>query len=123
MEERKDDYLERRGHLKNMSDQDLKGYFLKLSDEIVEPLLELAYKNTTKSIERSVLLRMGLSSIQAKAVTEVLNEHRLLSKGAGQCVYLLAKHRNLSIKDAGQLLMNNQGIEFLKGEFEKNETH
>jgi D-ornithine 4,5-aminomutase subunit alpha len=55
MKERIDDYQNRREHLKNMSDQELKAYFLELSDKIVDPLLDLAYNHTSKSIERSVL--------------------------------------------------------------------
>ena len=63
MKERQDDYLVRREHLKKLSDKELRKYFLQLSEKIVEPLLDLSYKNTSKSIERSVLLRMGFSSI------------------------------------------------------------
>ncbi len=65
---RTDNFEERRGHLKNLTDDELKGRFWELAEEIVEPLVDLAKKNTTPSIERSVLLRMGFSSIEAKAL-------------------------------------------------------
>lgn len=55
MKERIDDYETRRLHLKELSDEDLRLYFLELSEKIVNPLIEMAYKNTSKSIERSVL--------------------------------------------------------------------
>jgi D-ornithine 4,5-aminomutase subunit alpha len=113
MKERKDDFLTRREHLKNMSDQELKAYFLELSDKIVDPLLDIAYHHTSKSIERSILLRMGFSSIEAKAIVEVLSEHDLLRKGAGQCVYLVAKNKMIPIHDAGLLIQENDEIDYL----------
>jgi len=113
MKERLDDYQTRREHLKNLSDTELKAYFLELADKIVDPLLDLAYKNTSKSIERSILLRMGFSSIEAKAITDKLNENNLLRKGSGQCVYLVSKKYGLDIRKAGLLIQDNEGIEYL----------
>jgi D-ornithine 4,5-aminomutase subunit alpha len=52
MKERSDDFEVRRQHLVGMSDAELKAYFLKLSDKLIDPLLDLAYKNTSKSIEK-----------------------------------------------------------------------
>ena len=113
MEERKDDYLVRREHLKKLSDSELRTYFLELSEKIVEPLLDLSYKNTSKSIERSVLLRMGFSSIDAKAIVDILDENSLLSKGAGHSVYILSKNKKISIEKAGKLIKNGDEIEYL----------
>ena len=113
MKERIDDFKVRREHLKSMSDVELRTYFLELSDKLVDPLLELAYKNTSKSIERSVLLRMGFSSIEAKGIVEVLNENNLLRKGAGHCVYIVAKKNNINIHDAGLLIQNSDEIDYL----------
>ena len=118
MKERMDDFQQRREHLKNMSDQELKTYFLELADQIVDPLLDLAYKNTSKSIERSVLLRMGFNSIEAKAIVDKLNEHNLLRKGSGQCVYILSKKYQLSIREAGLLLAEGDKIDELIEHFE-----
>ena len=113
MKERKDDYLVRREHLKKLSDSELRAYFLELSEKIVDPLLELSYKNTTKSIERSVLLRMGFSSIDAKAIVDILNENNLLKKGAGHSVYIISKSRKISLQKAGELIQNGDEIEYL----------
>lgn len=121
MKERKDDYLVRREHLKKLSDSELKQYFLELSEKIVEPLLELSYKNTSKSIERSVLLRMGFSSIDAKAIVDILNENNLLKKGAGHSVYILSIHRNISIEKAGKLIQNGEEIKYLMEHFKADE--
>lgn len=118
MNERKDDFETRRAHLKTMSDAELKAYFLTLADQIVDPLLDLAYKNTSKSIERSVLLRMGFNSMEAKGIVDVLNEQNLLRKGSGQCVYLVSKHHGLSLREAGLKLQNGEYFDFLRAHFE-----
>lgn len=117
MKERIDDYQNRREHLKNMSDQELKAYFLELSDKIVDPLLDLAYNHTSKSIERSVLLRMGFSSIESKAIVEVIDEVNLLAKGAGHCVYALAQQKQITIHEAGLMIQNGDGIDYLMEHF------
>lgn len=117
MKERIDDFSTRREHLKDMSDQELKAYFLELADKIVDPLMDLAYTHTSKSIERSILLRMGFSSIESKAIVEVISENNLLSKGAGQCVYLVAQNKQISIHEAGLLLQNGDEIDYLMERF------
>ncbi len=117
MKERIDDFQTRREHLKHLSDTELKAYFLELSDKIVDPLIDLAYQNTSKSIERSILLRMGFSSIDAKAIVEILSENDLLRKGAGQCVYLVSKEYGLPIHEAGLALQNGDHIDYLMERF------
>jgi len=114
MNERKDDFKKRREHLKNMSDEELKSYFYELADKMVSPLVDLGRKYTSKSIERSVLLRMGFSSIESKAIVDKLAENNLLSKGAGHCVYRLSRDKGLEIRDAGILLGEGKHIDELK---------
>ncbi len=121
MEERIDDYKTRREHLKNMSDKELKSYFLKLSEEMMDPLLEMAYTHTSKSIERSVLLRMGFSSIDTKVIVNNLDEYDLLKKGAGHCVYVLSKKNKISILAAGMLIKNGEQMDYLLEYFKHNE--
>jgi D-ornithine 4,5-aminomutase subunit alpha len=120
MKERIDDFQTRREHLKNMSDQELRTYFLELSEKLVDPLLDLSFKNTSKSIERSVLLRMGFSSIDSKAFVEILNENDLLKMGAGHSVYLLSKTKKISIENAGKLIQNGEEIKYLVEHFNTN---
>jgi len=117
MKERADDFKKRRTHLKDMSDQELKKYFYELADKLVDPLIDLGYKNTSKSIERSVLLRMGFSSIEAKAIVDHLGEHDLLRKGAGHCVYKVATTHSLEIRDAGNAIGEGKYIDYLKEVF------
>ncbi len=90
---RADDYNTRRAHIANLSDQELYEKFWALAGDIVDPLLELGQKNTSPAIERSVLLRMGFSSIEAKAIVDGVIDRGLMGKGAGHVVYKLAKEK------------------------------
>jgi|AntRauTorcE11897_2_1112592.scaffolds.fasta_scaffold00657_15 D-ornithine 4,5-aminomutase subunit alpha len=121
MKERNDDYNKRREHLKTMSDKELKEYFFKLSEKIVTPLVDMGKQYTSKSIERSVLLRMGFSSIECKAIVDVLYDHHLLSKGAGHCVYRLAKDSSIPIREAGLKLSQSENVEYLREVFDVHE--
>ncbi|MFW6298912.1 MAG: ornithine aminomutase subunit alpha [Bacillota bacterium] len=117
MKERNDDYEQRRKHLESMSDQELRKYFFELSEKLVDPLVAMGHKYTSKSIERSVLLRMGFSSIEAKEIVDTLFDHHLLSKGAGHCVYRLAKDKGISYREAGEALTKTKHIPYLKEVF------
>jgi len=98
---REDDFEKRRNHLKDLSDEELKNKFWDLTEEIVDPLIDIAKTHTSASIERSVLLRMGFNSVDAKAiVNEVINAD-LLGKGAGHVVYKLAQKEDRPIKEVG----------------------
>lgn len=111
MKQRSDDFKERRKHLENLTDDQLKAYFYKLTDQMVDPLLTLAYDYTTPAIERSVLMRMGFSSLESKAIVDKLFDHQLLSYGAGHIVYLYAKIHQLSVREAGLKLLDDQEID------------
>ena len=106
---RADDFQERRKHLAGMSDDELFQHFWKLTEQVVDPLLELGRKNTTPSIERSVLLRMGVSSLDTKPIVEGCMDRGLMGKGAGHVVYKLSKAKNISIKEAAELLAQGKG--------------
>lgn len=105
---RNDDYIERRGHLADMSDEELRDYFWQLAEKIVDPLLTLGYENTTPAIERSVLLRMGFSSVEVKPIVDGAIERNMLGHGAGNIVYRLAKKKSMEIRDAGLALSGGQ---------------
>ena len=111
MIKREDDFEQRREHLKHLSDEELKARFWALTGQLVDPLLELANENTSPAIERSVLLRMGFSSLEAKAIVDACMEKSLLCRGAGNVVYRYAKHANLEIREAGLALMNPANME------------
>ena len=104
-EERTDDFATRRVHLQGMSDEELHAYFWSLAWRIVTPLVEEARTHTSPSIERSVLLRMGFSSIEAKALVTRMVQRQLLSHGAGRLVLALAKTKDIPVRDAGLALL------------------
>ena len=101
---RADDFEQGRAHLANLTDEELYERFWKLANEIVDPLLELGRKNTTPAIERSILLRMGFSSLEAKPIVEGVMNKGLMGKGAGNVVWRLSKKLGCSVREAGLLL-------------------
>ncbi len=108
MQPRKDDFLERSKHLQNMTDEELDRYFWELVEKVVDPLVKLAETHTSPSIERSVLLRMGFNSIEAKKLVDMIVERNLLSKGAGHIVWRIAKEKNIDYIEAGRRLIEGQ---------------
>ena len=104
--ERPDDFESRRMRLRALSDDELHAYFWELAHKIVASLITEARTHTTPSIERSVLLRMGFSSIEAKALVTRLHERRLLGHGAGRLVLELARSKGISVREAGAALLS-----------------
>ena len=91
-----------------MSDEELHHHFWSLAEKIVKPLINEARTHTTPSIERSILLRMGFSSIEANALVEKILQHHLLGHGAGRLILELAKAKQLSIRETGNALLSGQ---------------
>ena len=110
---RADDFATRRAHLRDLGDEALHDRFWQLVDRIVEPLIEEARSHTTPSIERSVLLRMGFSSLDAKALVEGMAERGLLGHGAGRLVLELAHVKGISVDEAGAALLAGRHWEAL----------
>ena len=115
---RKDDFEQRRQHLKSLSDEELKNYFWELAEKTVNPLIDMAKKYTSPSIERSVLLRMGFSSMEAKVIVDKTLDNNLIGKGAGHVVYRYSKLANLTLREAGLLLMEDKGWDEVIKSFE-----
>ncbi len=105
---RKDDFNERRKHLADLSEKELESKFWELAEKVIDPLVDLSEKNTSPSIERSVLMRMGFSSIESTAIVEGVQDRGLISKGAGHIVYKAAKLNNLEIREAGEKLIDGE---------------
>jgi D-ornithine 4,5-aminomutase subunit alpha len=116
---RNDDFQERRKHLEGLSNDALKARFWELAEKAVDPLLELAKTQTTPAVERSVLLRMGFSSIEAKPLVEAVIDHGLIGKGAGHVVYKVSKEKNLPLRQAGLELLEGKhwddAVAYFKG--------
>lgn len=115
--QRKDDYKKRGKHLTKLSDEQLNRRFWQLADKIVDPLIDLAKTHTSPSIERSVLLRMGFDSLDAKTIVSKCVEKGFLGKGAGNIVLRLSKSKNVSIEQAGQLLKDDKTWAEISGLF------
>lgn len=108
MKPRPDDFETRSRHLQHLSDEELNAYFWQLVEKVVDPLVELARTHTSPSIERSVLLRMGFNSLEAKRLVDMIFERGLLGKGAGHIVWRIAKEHNLDYIEAGRRLIQGQ---------------
>ncbi len=98
---REDDFQSRRKHLEELSDEALFNKFWQLADKIMDPMVDLAKTHTSPSVERSVLLRMGFSSLEAKPLVEGAIDRGLIGKGVGHVIYRIANEKQLDIRQAG----------------------
>ena len=114
---RADNFEEKREHLKSLSDEELKALFWSLAEKVIDPMLDLAHTHTTPSIERSVLLRMGFSSIEVKDIVDRCIQKGLVAYGAGHVVYKLSKMKNIEVRAAGLLLIEGKHWDELVHEF------
>jgi D-ornithine 4,5-aminomutase subunit alpha len=106
--EREDDFEVRGVRLRKLSDRELYDYFWSLVDKIVAPLIEEARSHTTASIERSVLLRMGFSSLECRDLVARMQEQGLLGHGAGRLVLELSRLKGISTREAGEALLEGR---------------
>ncbi|HOK18374.1 MAG TPA: ornithine aminomutase subunit alpha [Caldisericia bacterium] len=119
---REDDFQKRREHLKNMSEEELINYFWQLTEKIVDPLVELSKTHTSPSIERSVLLRMGFSSIESKNIVRYMVENNLLSHGAGKVVLIYSELKKKNYLEAGKDLSEGIGWEEIVNFYRRNQN-
>ncbi len=106
-----------RAELATMDDEALKARFWDLCHQVMTPVVELSRTHTSPSIERSVLLRMGIDSVTTHAVVENVLNAGLLGKGAGHVVLRLAKRDGLDIRAAGAAIAEDPAV--LAGLFEE----
>ena len=114
---REDDFEKRKEHLKDLSDKELYDRFWCLAEQIVKPMVDLAYNNTSPSIERSVLLRMGFSSLEAGDIVKNGVKWNLLGKGMGNAVLTYSKIKNIDYLKAGAQLAGGIGWNELAEKF------
>ncbi len=100
----------RQKELSKLSDEELKNRFWQLCDDLVEPIVDLARTHTSPSIERSVLLRMGIDSITAHGVVDRVLEAGLLAKGAGHVVLKVSQQQSVDIRAAAALINENKNV-------------
>ncbi|GAB77448.1 D-ornithine 4,5-aminomutase S subunit [Austwickia chelonae] len=97
-------YEARRAEFSGLSDDELKERFWQLAGELVTPMVELARTHTSPSIERSVLLRMGIDSVSSHAVIDRIADAGLLGKGAGHVLVRLAHREGVDLRTAARLV-------------------
>lgn len=108
---RADEYLAWRTHLAEYSDEQLETTFWDLVEQIVDPLVDLARTHTSPSIERSVLMRMGIDSPTCNAVVNEVDKRGLLGHGAGHVVYHCACEWGVDVRAAAAKLARGEGWE------------
>jgi len=103
-------YEQRRKQLQQMTDEQLKAHFWELCDQLVAPLAGLARTHTSPSIERAVLLRMGIDSLSSHGVVERIFQAGLLGKGAGHVLLKLAEKQGTDVKSAAQTVLEDKDV-------------
>ncbi|MBO1264469.1 ornithine aminomutase subunit alpha [Proteiniclasticum sp. SCR006] len=116
-EKRKDDFNIRRAHLAELSDEELKARFFTLAEEIVEPLIALSKKSTSPSVERSVLLRMGFSSLEARDIVNHVLDLGLMGKGAGNIVLKTAEKLKKDYLEVGREMAEGKHLDLAQNIF------
>lgn len=103
-------FEERQKELHKLTDEQLKDRFWELCNQLVDPIVELSRTHTSPSIERSVLLRMGVDSITAHGVVEHVMKAGLLGKGAGHVVLKVSQKYNIDIPTAAKTILEDPNI-------------
>ena len=116
-QERIDRFEKLRSELADLDDESLKTRFWELCHQVMEPVVELARTHTTPSIERSVLLRMGIDSVTTHAVVENVLNAGLLGKGAGHVVLRLSRRDGIDIRAAAAAIADDPAV--MAGLFEE----
>ncbi len=120
---RVDDYKERREHLKDLSEEELYNRFWELTEQIVKPMVDLAYTHTSPSVERSVILRMGFSSLEAQPLIEYGAKWALLGHGMGNVILTYGRLRNIHYLEAGKELAQGKGWDIVVDYFNRGEIN
>lgn len=110
-DKRNDDFSERRKHLADLSEEELKARFFSLAGEIVDPLIDLSKRSTTPSVERSVLLRMGFSSLEAMDIVNHVLDLGLMGKGAGNIVLKTAAKLQREYLEVGREMAEGKHLD------------
>ncbi len=106
---REDTFEHAHQYLSGLTDEELQVRFWHLTQEIVDPLVELARTHTSPSIERSVLMRMGIDSPTCVAVVSECETRGLLGHGAGHVVLVCMREWECDAPTAAALLAEGKG--------------
>jgi D-ornithine 4,5-aminomutase subunit alpha len=111
---REDTFREAREHLQGLSDAELEARFWELTQRCVDPLVELARTHTSPSIERSVLMRMGIDSPTATAIVAGCETRGLLGHGAGHVVLVAMREWGVDALAAARRLADGEGWDVIE---------
>ena len=114
---REDTFGHARVHLQQLSDKALEARFWELSQQVVDPLVDLARTHTSPSIERSVLMRMGLDSRTCQAIVVECEKRGLLGHGAGHVVYVCMREWDCDAQTAAAHLVEGQGWKIVEAKW------
>ena len=103
-------FEKRQQELHEMSDEALKASFWELCNQVTAPIVDLARTHTSPSIERSVLLRMGIDSVTSQGVVSRVLEAGLLGKGAGHVVLKVAQKTGKDVRSAAAAILENKDL-------------
>jgi D-ornithine 4,5-aminomutase subunit alpha len=106
---REDTFRHAREHLSGLTDEQLEARFWELAQQVVDPLVELARTHTSPSIERSVLMRMGVDSRTCMGVVGRCETRGILGHGAGNVVLHCAGEWGVDVRDAAAKLAAGDG--------------
>jgi D-ornithine 4,5-aminomutase subunit alpha len=104
---REDTFDHAHQYLMGLTDEELQMRFWHLTQEIVDPLVELARTHTSPSIERSVLMRMGIDTPTCVAVVGECETRGLLGHGAGHVVLVVMRALDLDAPGAARRLADD----------------
>lgn len=96
--------------LAKLDDAALKERFWELTRQMMTPVVDLARTHTSLSIERSVLLRMGVDSVSSHGVVDAIAEAGLLGKGAGHVVLKVGKVHGLDVRGAAARITEDPSV-------------
>jgi D-ornithine 4,5-aminomutase subunit alpha len=103
---REDTFEHAHQYLSGLTDEELQMRFWHLTQEIVDPLVELARTHTSPSIERSVLMRMGIDTPTCVAVVAECEKRGLLGHGAGHVVLVVMQALDVDAPSAALRLVD-----------------
>lgn len=103
-------FEQRRETLAQLSDEQLKARFWELTNKVIEPILDLAKSHTSPSIERAVLLRMGVDSTTTHGVVERIHEAGLLGHGAGHVLLKLSEKTGKDLRASAQAILDDKTV-------------
>jgi D-ornithine 4,5-aminomutase subunit alpha len=103
-------FEQRRSELRQMTDEQLKARFWELCEQVMAPVVELARTHTSPSIERSVLLRMGVDSLSSHGVVERIYQAGLLGRGAGRVVLEVAERDGTDVRGAAAAILTSEDV-------------